>query len=129
MYNQRNYANIKYPAKGYENATIATSGCAPTCMAMLISNLTSTKLSVAESANIALKCGARVSGGTDMNILAKEISKLYNLPYSTSNLFNDVRKCIENGGVAIVNVAGGSKGIFSNTGHYIIAYGIKGDKV
>lgn len=85
MYNQRDYPGIPYPAKGYERATVKSSGCGPVSMSMVVENLTGKAFPPEESVALALQCGARVPGGTDMAALCKAACARFGLTWSTGN--------------------------------------------
>lgn len=127
--NQNDYAHIPYPAPGYENATIKSGGCGVCSMLNVLLNITDRQASVESMAALAQKSGARVSGGTDMNVLMREVIKAYpELQCCSSNDIEAVRETLEKGGAAIVNADGRNK-IFSTGGHYITVTGIDGDSV
>lgn len=129
-YNQNNYGNVPYPSPTAPNATIKSGGCGPTCAAMIVSNLTSKTVDPKAMASFAIKIGARVSGGTDMNKLAKGLVGQYGLTYATTNDENTLIQHLKSGGMAIANVGGdrpGYKGVFSDSGHYVVVAGIAQD--
>lgn len=118
-FNQRDYANIPYPAPGYEQATIKTSGCGPTCFAMLIANKFNKTYTVQQAAKFALESGARVSGGTDMDILLKAASKAFSLKYERKAGIASALSAVRyNKAFCIANV--GKSGLFSDSGHYVL---------
>lgn len=133
-YNQRNYGSMAYPAPGYESATVKTSGCGPVCMSMVIENLGAGSFPPEKSVALALSSGARVSGGTDMEKLAKAVCEKFPVKYSTTTsgdaAFSKMRYTRGAHGskaIVICNVKGdvGSyKGLFSDSGHYVVAAGI-----
>lgn len=131
IFNQNNYNN-PYPAPGYLTATIKSGGCGPTAMAMIVSNLTGQTVDPPAMAQFAIKCGARVSGGTDMDVLAKATCKEFGLTCQTTNDESVLLQHLNNGGMAIANVGGnrpGYTGVFSDGGHYVVVYGVNGSKV
>lgn len=127
VYNQYNYANVPYPAPGYENATVKSGGCGVCCASMIVENLTGKSFPPTVSAKYAISCKARVSGGTDIVTLAKHLISDYPLEYKSTNDVSTLIGHIKSGGMAIANVGGdrsGYKGVFSNGGHYIVVLGI-----
>lgn len=125
--NQNDYAGLAYPAKGYESATIKSGGCGVCAAANAVGALTGKCVPVRAMRDLAVKGGARVSGGTDMRQMVTLICRDYGLKSKqTSNVY-DLREHLKAGGVAICNVAG--RGMFSTGGHYIVALGLVGDKV
>lgn len=119
--NQNNYRHVKYPAPGYEKATIASGGCGVCSMLNAIGSLLGKTISVPTMAQISINNGARVSGGTNMRTLCKVASNKYGFTYETTNSINELKSHVASGGVAICNVAG--NGMFSTTGHYIVCVG------
>lgn len=129
-YNQRNYPNVPYPAKGYESATIKTSGCGVCCASMVVENLTDKKLPPDKCAQYAIQTGARVPGGTNMATLGKAIAKDYGLTMTTTNTSATMLSGLKSGAYVVVNVGGdreGHVGLFSDSGHYIVAVGVASD--
>ena len=103
-------------------------------MSILLGNLCGIDFPPNKAAEYAIKCGARVSGGTDMQLLSACIARDYGL---TRTLTDDVGKLtasLKNGAVAVCNVGGdndstGYKGVFSTGGHYLVAVGVDDDAV
>ena len=129
-YNQLNYKHITYANKEHPAATIATSGCGVCSIAMVLS-VFDIKKQIETLANYSIKIGARVSTGTDMQLLSNRIAADYNLKLELSNSIGTLKNAIEHNLVAICNVGGdrvGYKGIFSDSGHYIVVYGTHNGK-
>lgn len=129
-FNQNNYGGVKYPAPGYPNATVKSGGCGPTCAAMIVSNLTGQVVDPKAMAAFAIQHGARVSGGTDMDKLAKAICEHYGLQFKTTSDENTLLAHLKAGGMAIANVGGNRgnyTGVFSDGGHYVVAAGVASD--
>lgn len=124
-YNQRDYGNIPYPAPGYEDASVKTSGCGPVCMSMVIENLGAGTLPPEEAVKLALGSGARVSGGTDMDRLAKAICEKFPVKYTATTSLDAVLSAMRyHKAIVICNVKGNTgsyKGLFSDSGHYVVA--------
>lgn len=131
-YNQNNYANIPYAADGYPNATVKSGGCGVVCASMVVENLTGTHFPPDQSAQFAIKKRARVSGGTDMKVLANALCAEFGLTVKTSNAMAELLSAVGNGAIAIANTGGdraGHMGVFSNGGHYVVVYGVDGEKL
>lgn len=127
-YNQNNYPKVPYPCPSNTSATVQTSGCGVTSMAMIISSMTPTIVDPAIIAAYSLKIGARIDGGgTDETKLANALIKEYPLQFTTTADENALRAHLETGNMAICNVGGdrpGYIGVFSDGGHYILAAGL-----
>lgn len=129
-YNQNNYPNVPYPSPTLSNATVKSGGCGAVCGAMIVSNLTDKIVDPIYMAQYAIKKGARVSGGTDLNILSKAICLDYGLIYKTTNNESILLDHLKNNGMAIANVGGnrsGYIGVFSDGGHFITCAGLSND--
>ena len=129
-YNQNNYANVPYPSPDLPKATVKSGGCGVCCASMIVENLIAHQIGPKLMATYSINKKARVSGGTDMNALAKAISADYGLILDITNdeliLLNHLRK----GGMAIANVGGnrgGYVGVFSSEGHYIVVAGLNSE--
>lgn len=119
-FNQRDYGHIPYPAPGYEQATVKTSGCGPCCLAMLIANKFDKTYTVEQAVKLAKDSGARVSGGTDMETLSKAAERIFPLKYSRGTGMESMLSAMRyERAMCIVNV--GKSGLFSSSGHYVLA--------
>lgn len=130
-FNQNNYPNTPYPGPGRPQATVKSSGCGPTSMAMIIANLLGIKnIEPVQMAAYSLQKGARNSGGTDLNILAKAVGQDYGLTFQTTSDEKLLMQHLAAGNMAIANVGGnrpGYIGVFSDGGHYVVAAGLTTD--
>ncbi|MCX7614398.1 MAG: hypothetical protein N2Z65_01420 [Clostridiales bacterium] len=126
-YNQNNYDRIPYPSSGNPNGTVKTSGCGVCCASMVVEGLTGKKWPPIESTAFSLKIGARASGGTDMIMLSKAISKLFGLKvWQTKSIDEAISAVRYDGAFVITNAKGGDTGLFSNGGHFIMIERIQG---
>ena len=125
--NQNDYAHLAYAAPGYESATVKSGGCGVCAAVNAVGALTGKAVPVREMRDLALTCGARVSGGTDMKKLCAALAKTYGLTCTLSNSADELKRHLERGGAAICNTAG--KGMFSTGGHYVVALGLLESKV
>lgn len=124
-YNQRNYANIPYPAPGYPDATVKTSGCGPVCMSMVVENLNAGSFPPEQSVALALSSGARVSGGTDLAALYRAASKRFPITMQETTSGGAAMSALRyENAIVVCNVKGDVgtyKGLFSDSGHYVVA--------
>lgn len=107
-----------------------SGGCGIACMAMIINNLTPYKADPAQMAAYAIQKGARNSGGTDMNILARAVRTDYGLEFTTTSDETMLMEHLASGQMAVANVGGnrpGYAGIFSDGGHFIVCAGLTED--
>ena len=129
-YNQNNYANVPYPSPELPKATVKSGGCGVVCASMIVENLTEHKNSPPTMAKYAISKRARVSGGTDMNVLARALRQDYGLHFTTTDNEGILLDHLKSGGMAIANVGGnrsGYTGVFSDGGHFIVVAGIAPD--
>mgnify|MGYP002516280432 CR=1 FL=1 len=124
-FNQLNYSNIAYNRPNGEPKSIATSGCGVVCATMAVDTLYNGNLySVNSMRNLAVKSGARIYDGTDVEKLLKAIcTKNKSFKYEKTNDAKKVTECIKRGGVAICN-QGDAYNVFSSTGHFVFAYAV-----
>ena len=130
-YNQNNYASVPYPSAGNPTATVKTGGCGVCCASMIVEGLTGKTWPPEESAKYAIKAGARITGGTDMERLASCIAKDYGLSFKTTDDLSALIAHLPTG-MAVINVGGdrsGYTGLFSDGGHYITATGLNNGKI
>jgi len=131
-YNQNNYASVPYPSPEKPSATVKSGGCGVVCASMIVENLTGKQVEPRSMAAFSIKHGARVSGGTDMNRLAKAICEDFGLTFTTTNNESLLLDHLRSGGMAIANVGGnrpGHTGVFSDGGHYIVCAGLDDGRV
>ena len=127
LVNQNHFAGLPYTAPGYPKATIKSSGCGVCAAVMVVGALQGKHLPVRAMRDLALSCGARVSGGTDMKLLTAELCRRYDLRCQLSNDVQALENHLKAGGVAICNTAG--RGMFSTGGHYVTALGFVDGKL
>jgi len=124
-YNQRDYAHLPYPSPTLPSATVASGGCGVCCASMLVENLLKgTSFPPAEAVLAAQSSGARVTGGTDMRVFAKDLCQRFPMKFQETTSLDAVLSSMRYGGaMAIANTKGnvGSyKGLFSDSGHYVV---------
>lgn len=132
IYNQNRYGGVAYPAPGYAGATVRSSGCGVTAMAMVVENLVLGMLDPAACARIALDCGARVSGGTDLRRLGQTLCGRYPMKMTCTSSWAALTDALDREGIAVVNTGGdraGYTGVFSTGGHYIVLLARQGQQV
>lgn len=139
MQTDSKWANISYSAPG-ESTTIGKAGCGPTCMAMVIASIKDSKITPKETAAWSLKNGYKAKNqGTYYTYFAPQ-GKVYGincgqlnganiqgLSASSAKSFHDLALAeIKNGNLVICCMG---KGNWTSSGHFILWYGINGDKV
>ncbi len=120
--NQNDYGQLSYPAPGYQTATVKSGGCGLCAAVNAVGALTGRQIPVKQMRDLAVKCGARVSGGTDMKRLTAALNKTCGVTCRQSNHLSELTAHLAKGGVAICNTAG--RGMFSTGGHYVTVLGL-----
>ena len=127
---------MPYASRSYPNATVASGGCGPTCISILLENLIGVSFPPPQSAAYAIKCGARVDTGTDMALLSANVARDSGLARTRTDSIDELKAAISDGGMAICNVNGNIKdrsgkliyrGVFSSGGHYVVVVSIDGN--
>ena len=136
--NQLEYPEMKYnhnmdeggAPEGWDN--VKAAGCGLCSICMVVDQLTTKALELADCVRISEENGANRKLGTNMQILGPVVAGMYGLNYSNTNDPEAVRACLQNGGRVIANVGGdreGYVGLFSHIGHYIVLVSIDGEEV
>lgn len=120
------YSQIDNAWKGrpYGSSTIGFSGCGPTAMAMIITNLTKTAVSPLETANYANENNLYIENVGSSWDVAPILAKQWGLK-ATQLLTKDIAVITValQSGALIIGAGGGSKP-FTTEGHYIIIRGV-----
>lgn len=136
--NQNDYPNEPYPTHmelpehPSHNNSIADAGCGLCSACMMVDRLTTETLPLLECRDISMACKGNHDSGTNMLVLGPVIAEKYGLTMTTSNDIEDLKKCLQEGGCAILNPGGdhedGYVGVFTRGGHYIVAISVKDDE-
>lgn len=112
----------------YGSGTIATSGCGPTCISMVISGLTGDKtVTPAKMADYAIQHGYLDSENNTAWAFITNAPKDYGIEVSdVLHTTETLTKAIEEGSVVLCNVG---PGVFTEIGHYILIVGQKDGKL
>ena len=119
-YNQADsrWANHPYPAPGYENATVKSAGCGPTCCAMVVSS-TREIIYPDVMCDISEQEGFRVSGGTSWDIFPYTAQR-WNLETREVHSSYEAHQACKDGYFVVANVG---SGLWTTGGHYILLVG------
>ena len=113
------WKNHPYPASnGYENKTIGTSGCGPTCAAMVVSAFKDI-VYPNQMGDIFRENGFRVPGGTSIDAFPF-VAEKWDLEYKRVKSSYEAHQACKEGWYVIINVA---EGLWTTGGHYILAVG------
>ena len=115
------WANIPYSVTGNPAQTIGTSGCAPTCAAMVVATLRYSSITPIDAATYALSHGYRTpNSGTEWGFFRSYLDA-FKIPFEETWSVDRTLAALKSGYMAIT-VAG--KGMWTSEGHIILAYGV-----
>lgn len=131
--NQNGYPHIPYPTNlNIPDSLFATGGTVEACgcglcsAIMAVDRVSIHPLGLEEAVKMSIDNKANLGFGTDMTILGPVIAEKFALKYRATNSVEEVEKCLQAGGAAVVRVAGddpetGKPGVFHSLPHYIAA--------
>jgi hypothetical protein len=115
------WKNIMYSSIGNRSQTIGTSGCGPTCAAMVISTLRDDNIQPPSACSWAVANGFRTANdGTAWGFFVPYF-KRYNIKCRQSAKSSDALAALKKGYMVI---AAAGKGIWTSGGHFILAWGL-----
>lgn len=118
------YASSTHPYKYGKSGCIYTSGCGVSASLMVLRNLTNKVYDTKGWTSVCIALGAREAEGTNMSTVAKYLKSKFGFEYSTTKDMNVLISHLKKGYKAVINVSGGGKQLFSDSGHYVFAGGI-----
>ena len=124
--------NIDNGGVPQERRNIATSGCGVCSACMMVDHLTMNHLSIDECIRLVYHVGASRQVGTRMRILGPALADRFGLGFQATKDMEQVKACLQKGGRVIINVGGNHDeyiGLYSHTGHYILAVSYDGEKL
>ncbi len=117
-YFQGDYANYAYGRSG----TIATSGCGPTSMAMILTYLTGETITPVDTSAYSVQHGYRCEGNGTYAALFPAMAKEYGLECEQlSPTSQNIIQSLQEGKVLIAHMGPGT---FTSGGHYIVLKGL-----
>lgn len=131
-YNQGDYGDVPYPGgvDDNKNATVASGGCGPTSMAIVLANMVDSKITPREMAEDAMVNGFRLNedNGTNSGFF-KDVGERYGLKVevlkdNNQENFDKVKQALRDGDCMVVTSVGTEHFTNSSDGHYIILAGI-----
>lgn len=118
----------KYKAVRYGGNSVYNSACGPASLCNALRAAGIADVDLLTMCKLAVSCGARVDGGTDMQTLLKAASEKYGFSFTSTYKNAYLRKHLKAGGTAILH-GGSSYPLFSNGGHFVAAVGASGDVI
>lgn len=113
-----------YTAPGYPNATIKTSGCGPTCAAMIVSSCKET-ITPDTMCDISKQNGYRVSGGTSDDLFPY-VAQRWGIEYKRVNTSYEAHQACKEGWFVVICCGAG---LWTTGGHYILAVGANDSEI
>ena len=120
----KRWTNYPYPSPSLPNATIGSGGCGVACAAMVVSMLKQIVLPT-EIADLFLKDGIRVNGGTSNAAFDSYLTNKYGLKATKNWKLDDAVACLQNGGIVVARCLGSRGQLFTTGGHFIVLVGYK----
>ena len=128
MYDVTFQTEVRYKSVKYGQGTIYSSACGPASLCNALKVLGIASVSLPTMCKLAVSCGARVTGGTDMHQLLRAASKKYAFAYRTTSKNAELLAHLKSGGTAILH-AGTEYKLFSTSGHFVCAAAAKGSTI
>ena len=120
------WRNIQYSSRGDKNQTIGTSGCGPSCAAMVIATLRNQAVTPASCCQWAQSQGYRTANnGTDFAYFPAQLAE-FDIPCRYTWEKAAAEAALRAGRMVIGRALAG---LWTSSGHFILAYGIQGDRV
>ncbi len=114
------WANKMYSSVGNTSQTMKSSGCGPTSGAMIVSSLSSNIVYPDKMADDYVTNGYRSSNNGTYWSAFSWTAKNYGMDFKQTSDINVAIECINNGGMVVGSTSGGSTGLFSTNGHFIV---------
>lgn len=118
----------KYRVVTYGGNSVYNSACGPASLCNALREAGIADVDLLTMCKLAVSCGARVDGGTDMATLLKAASEVYPFEWISTSKNAYLLAHLKAGGTAILH--GGSEyKLFSSGGHFVAAVGVSGQTV
>lgn len=118
------WKNVMYSIRNDKTQTIGTSGCGPTCAAMVISTFTGKPVLPTDTATWSIKNGHRTLNDGTAWAFYVAIAKAYGLSCVQTGKLDDVKKALAVGHLVVASIGAGH---FTSGGHYVLLTGITGE--
>lgn len=116
------WRNVMYSSRNDKTQTIGTSGCGPTCMAMVVSSLTDIGVLPTVACHYAVSKGFRTANSGTSWSFFNSFAKANKLECQQTASLSDAKKALASGNLVIASMG---KGNFTGGGHYILFVGIQ----
>ena len=118
----------KYKTVSYGGNSVYNSACGPASLCNALRAAGIADVGLLTMCRLAVSCGARVDGGTDMAALLKASADRHGFTYRSTSKNADLLAHLKAGGTAILH-AGSAYPLFSNGGHFVSAVSVSGDTI
>lgn len=120
------WRNIMYSGTNNPNETIGTDGCGPTCAAMVVATLRDKKVTPKEAAAWSMRNGCvSPNDGTYWSYFGRYFNS-WKIPCTQTNSRVLAKEALAKNYMVVTAMR---KGQWTSVGHFILAYGLQGDKV
>ncbi len=117
------WKNNLYTSTNNRSQTLGSSGCGPTCAAMVVSSIKGT-ITPPEMAEMFVKNGYRSANNGTYWSAYRAVADEFNITYSETSDINKALELLRNNNYVIVSCG---NGLFTTGGHYIVLAGIEGN--
>lgn len=135
FYCQLDYEHIPYPSPVSPHGNLANNGCGPCSGSMVAENMLGVSFPPEESGKFAKACGSREGFGTNLYIYSRAFARHFDLDLiETEDAEEALHFLQQKRGMVIANTQGdrpqdGYRGVFSDSGHYIVLAEAEGTTV
>ena len=120
--NDARWKSKPYTSIGDKSQTIGSSGCGPSCAAMVIQTLRKIGITPVETCDWSVKHGYRTaSQGTEWGYFVPQFAE-YGISARMTYSFEDTKKALSAGKMVIGRA---KKGLWTSGGHYILGWGLE----
>lgn len=117
------WKNNLYTSTGNKTQTIGTSGCGPTCAAMVVSSIKGT-ITPPQMSDIFVRNGYRSANNGTYWSAYRAVADEFNISYTETSDIQKAFDLLRNNNYVICSVG---NGLFTTGGHYIVIVGIEGN--
>ena len=119
------WRDVPFTAVGNPRQTIGSSGCGPTCMAMILATWVNRAITPVECCRMAIHGGFRTPNDGTAWAYFPQVAANYGLKHQFGNTDQAIAAMREG---ALV-VASMGRGYFTNSGHFILPYRVEGNMI
>lgn len=119
------WKNVMYSSINSSNQTIGTSGCAPTCGAMIVSSIKG-NITPKTMADLYVKYGYRSANNGTYWSAFRFTADVFDIGYNEVYKLDEAIKLLNENYMLVVACG---NGLFTTGGHFIVVYGIDGDSL